>query len=166
MNELWSSYLILKTLTITLLLMHCISGDVYSIEAEENLLISPVFTSPLEFKSHARGVTCSANQCHADIKSEKVSIHEPVKNGQCTECHIADKYPNRYGLNEDQRNNCAGCHRKTEDEFQSGRFVHGPIKNGDCTSCHNPHRSDQPFLLRQPYDRLCKSCHKLEGLYA
>jgi len=165
MNEPRSSYLILKGLTIVLLLLQCISGDVYSIESEDNPFISPTFKSPQEFTSHTQGVTCSVNQCHADIKRNKISMHEPVMNGQCIKCHIADKYPNRYGLIENQRKNCAGCHKKTEDKFQSSSFVHGPIKNGDCTSCHNPHRSDQPFLLRQPYDRLCKSCHKIEGLY-
>ncbi len=141
--------------TFMILIFFLISGNAYS------------FTSSEEYLSHIDDSPgCSTEKCHSDFSNKpETSLHSPVADGNCSICHTADAYPNKFGLNPDQRKTCAVCHKKTENRIVSSEFVHGPIKNGDCISCHDPHKSDQPFFLRQSYSKLCSSCHNLKRLY-
>jgi predicted CXXCH cytochrome family protein len=141
------------------------SYSVVSMKPEASLLsgnLSSKFTSSDEFVLHTNNSgSCLTEQCHIEFQGRGWGIHEPVSSGKCAECHNAILYPNKFGLERNQRNSCANCHKNMEQEIRSSKSVHGPIKNGDCTSCHDPHDSDQPFLLRQSYNELCVSCHKL-----
>ncbi len=144
------------------------SGSSYSAVSlkTEALLLpgnsSSKFTSSEEFVLHTKNSgTCLTEQCHIEFTSRGGKIHEPVSSGKCAECHNAALYPNKFGLELNQRDSCSNCHKNMEQEIQMSKSIHGPIKNGDCSSCHDPHDSDQPFLLRQSYNELCMSCHKL-----
>ncbi len=127
---------------------------------------SSKFTSSAEYLSHIKGsASCLTQQCHTEFMDQSKYIHSPVFQGKCKECHSAEAYPIKFGLELDQRTTCSRCHKVMEKEINSNTFVHGPIRNGDCASCHDPHQSVQPFLLRQSYTKLCVSCHKQERLF-
>jgi predicted CXXCH cytochrome family protein len=125
------------------------------------------FTTSEEYISHTKGSrTCSTQQCHAEyLKIEGRLLHKPVVSGECSSCHKADAYPNKYGVEKDQRSTCALCHKAMEHEIQSSKSIHSPIKNGDCVSCHDPHESVWPFLLKKSYNELCSTCHKPQSLF-
>ncbi len=146
------------------LVMHFFSGAALSLEPQsgQGMNYSPKFESSEDFMAHLNeSETCANARCHADLATGAETLHDPVSSGQCTECHMEDEYPNRFGLELDQRTNCSNCHKNMELKIQTSISVHGPIVNRDCSSCHDPHDSDQPFLLRQSYNKLCLSCHKL-----
>ena len=127
---------------------------------------SSSFSTSDEYLSHTKGSpSCVSQQCHAEFMDQNTFMHSPVIHGKCRECHSAEAYPNKFGLELDQRSTCSRCHKVMEKEINSNKYVHGPIKNGDCTSCHDPHQSIQPFLLRQSYNKLCVSCHKQARLF-
>jgi predicted CXXCH cytochrome family protein len=125
------------------------------------------FTTSDEYMTHIKGETsCIGGQCHAQFTAEENRFgHEPADNGDCRACHIAEEYPNKYGLEPDQSIACYRCHRNIERKVRSSRFVHGPIKSGDCTSCHDPHGSGREFLLRTSYGNMCSLCHNLPGFF-
>lgn len=146
----------LINLALFLLIFHYSEGTAYS------------FTSPEKYLAHIKGSgSCATQNCHSEFTDKEGKVfHSPVISGECSACHRAEKYPNKYGIDPDQRIICAGCHKGIELEIQTSLFIHTPIKNGDCISCHDPHQSDHPFYLRQSYSELCLSCHKLEGFYS
>jgi predicted CXXCH cytochrome family protein len=146
---------VLTGLAVTLLIFHHISDEAYS------------FNSSEEYLSHAGGsASCVTVQCHAGLAKEAAkNLHEPVSTGKCSVCHKAEAYPNKYGVETDQRIVCALCHKQVDNEVRSSEFVHGPIKEGDCISCHDPHKSNEVFLLRQPFNKMCLTCHKANRLY-
>ncbi len=149
------------------LIILLITGSVHSSNLENEKGVTAGFKSATDFTSHTNGsVTCTSGQCHSEFKAREKNMHEPAASGMCSECHSAGAYPNRFGLDQNERMTCARCHKQVEQIIKSGMFVHGPIKNGDCTSCHDPHGSMQPFLLRTPYNKLCASCHKTAGFNA
>ena len=125
------------------------------------------FTTADEYYSHVRTFgACVSQECHAELDpSESPSLHKPVLNNECDECHTGD-YPNKYGLADDQGINCLKCHKQIEREVQSSKFVHGPAKSGDCIACHDAHGSGRKFLLNESYSSLCSSCHKMKRLYS
>jgi predicted CXXCH cytochrome family protein len=143
-------------LVLFLLIIHFFSGNAHS------------FTSPEEYSGHLKGSSsCTTKQCHAAFTNkQKKFVHSPVISGECSACHRAESYPNKYGVEPNQRSTCAVCHRSIDHEIQTSKFVHGPIRNGDCISCHDAHESDQQFLLRQSYSELCSSCHNFKSFYA
>ena len=126
------------------------------------------FTSAEEYLAHKKGESrCVTQQCHAEFaRKEGKNLHHPIVTGECSACHSAESYPDKYGLKQNQRPTCAQCHKRTEDEIQSSTSIHGPIRNGDCTSCHDPHESVWPFLLKKSYNKLCLTCHKPQRLYS
>jgi predicted CXXCH cytochrome family protein len=125
------------------------------------------FTSAEEYLNHAEGSAgCITSQCHSQLAEGSIVKHAPVGNGECSACHRADAYPNRFGLEPNQSIVCYGCHKKIEQKIQSGNVVHGPVKSGDCSSCHDPHGTENPDLLRESNGKLCSICHRLEVLFS
>jgi predicted CXXCH cytochrome family protein len=125
------------------------------------------FVTPEEHVAHTKGASaCATQQCHSDLASMKGKImHRPVAAGECAFCHKSEAYPNKYGLDNDQRIFCGPCHKDMTHEIQSSTFIHSPITSGSCTACHAPHQSEWPFLLKQSYNELCSSCHKTTKLF-
>jgi predicted CXXCH cytochrome family protein len=124
-------------------------------------------SSPEEYLEHTRGSdNCVTEQCHPRLTDAKAFEHAPVRDKKCSACHRAEAYPERLGLDSDQRISCLGCHKNLASRIQSSHVLHGPVKNGDCTSCHDPHGTALPGLLRDSSRKLCSLCHRLEALYS
>lgn len=147
---------ILITVFVIFPLLNYFSGDAFS------------FTSAREYLLHSAGSSsCITQECHAQfMKGEKAFQHAPVISGECSACHAANAYPNKFGLDSNQSAHCFRCHESTRHKIQTSTFIHGPIKNGECTSCHNPHGSDRPFFLKEAYSQLCTLCHNPKALYS
>ncbi len=144
-----------KKIWLLLLIFFIVSAQAYSI------------STPEEFLAHTKGASsCTSQTCHQELtKKAGTFLHSPVASEQCSTCHDAKKYPDKYGVEQNQRAMCARCHNSLEHEILKRTFVHGPIKNDLCTSCHDPHQSVWPFFLKKSYTELCTSCHKVERLY-
>jgi predicted CXXCH cytochrome family protein len=94
-------------------------------------------------------------RCHA--LPHETSLHAPVKEGKCTECHDPHGSDHTHVLVADPgRDLCMKCHQK---DFAKSKFVHGPVAVGACIVCHKAHSSTQPKLLSQDPKTLCLSCH-------
>jgi predicted CXXCH cytochrome family protein len=119
------------------------------------------FTTADEYLSHSREApTCVNGQCHEQLRpGVNKLLHEPVASAQCSLCHKAEAYPQKFGLEQDQSIVCNGCHAEMGDEIRMNQFIHGPIKDGNCSVCHDPHSSDRQFYLKDLYRELCSLCH-------
>ena len=86
-----------------------------------------------------------------------VSVHKPVAEKRCTECHDTSR-----GLEAMARDAtlCDKCHK--EQRLKEG-WSHGPLNLGTCVPCHQPHESPYPHLLERPVPELCFYCHSEEG---
>jgi predicted CXXCH cytochrome family protein len=93
-------------------------------------------------------------QCH-DMDMNKNSIHSPVKNGQCLDCHSPHGSDREMLLNANTGELCTQCH----DSYTANNFVHGPVAGGMCDACHDPHVSDHANLLRRSGQEVCLFCH-------
>lgn len=82
-----------------------------------------------------------------------VSVHEPVAQRQCGECH--DMNAPGSGLRHDATY-CDKCHK--EQRVREG-WDHGPMNLGTCIPCHEPHRSRYEHLLAKAMPALCVDCH-------
>lgn len=95
------------------------------------------------------------NRCHA-LPHEN-SVHAPVKEGKCTECHDPHGSDHvRVLVADPGRDLCLKCHKQ---DFAKAKFVHGPVAIGACIVCHKAHSSTEPKLLAQDSKSLCLSCH-------
>ena len=116
---------------------------------------------PLAKGSSFQLVESGANlcyQCH-DKFGRKLTVHSPVKDGDCTDCH------NPHGSNTDRfllpvdhnlTELCTQCH---DSDLFTNKVVHGPAASGACTQCHDPHEANLPKLLKKKPQELCTSCH-------
>jgi predicted CXXCH cytochrome family protein len=82
-----------------------------------------------------------------------VSIHKPVAEKKCLECHDTSAGLQPFARNEAL---CDKCH--LEERIREG-WDHGPINLGLCVPCHRAHESPYPYLLEQPVPQLCLICH-------
>jgi predicted CXXCH cytochrome family protein len=86
--------------------------------------------------------------------SPTLSIHEPVREHRCGECHVSAGRMNM--LTVDARM-CDKCHY--EQRVREG-WDHGPINLGACIPCHRAHDSPYEHLLERPVPELCMTCHQ------
>ncbi len=97
-------------------------------------------------------------QCH-DAMGRKLTIHSPVQDGDCIDCHNphgSDAGPFLLPVEHDLTELCVNCH--DSDAFTHD-VVHGPAASGACTQCHNPHESNFPKLLNKSMEKTCTGCH-------
>lgn len=96
-------------------------------------------------------------QCH-DSYGRKLTIHDPVKEGECTACHNPHGGSGNFLLaaEHDLTALCTECH---DSEAFSGKFRHGPAAAGACVECHDPHASNNAALLKQSAQESCTRCH-------
>lgn len=92
--------------------------------------------------------------CHDEYGKMK-TVHSPVEDGECMECHDPHSTAEDNLLKKPQGEVCADCH----ETVASSKVVHGPVSDGDCTSCHNPHETDTEALLLKTGPALCLECH-------
>lgn len=107
------------------------------------------------------GRTCTTTGCH-DTYQGGVSVHAPVREGQCVTCHAAAGEEDQHAFEAITLANipsmCEQCHPKNQPKYE-----HFPYRTGLCTQCHDPHRSEQPTLFKKPNDgSLCFQCHDRE----
>ncbi len=103
------------------------------------------------------------------VPESKGSIHPPVRDRRCHECHEMpdprEKAQKGFTaifsgsvpvLREEPRRLCFKCHEK----LLEAKRVHGPVANGLCLQCHNPHASpNRKLLLKKSTAEVCGSCH-------
>ena len=108
--------------------------------------------------------TCVSAQCHAAMGKD-ASVHKPMQQGICTDCHQAAEDPLRKSKHPDNlivtlvqqgADLCARCHEPKSRK----NVVHGPVKSGECMACHDPHQSAHKGLLKADELSLCFRCHK------
>jgi len=114
------------------------------------------------------GDVCS--ECH-EMDANLKHPHEPVAEGDCTECHDSHSSGFKNLLIEDQKQLCFSCHEATKEEVEKYKYVHRPVIERECKDCHAPHGSDYFRLLIRKYTPefyapfdisnfdLCFSCH-------
>ena len=91
------------------------------------------------------------------VKSK--SMHKPVTDGKCLECHKGHVSEHNAMLSEDIGTLCYKCHEQNGYAGTSGS--HSPDKNKNCETCHVPHSSPAKSLLKGEDQRnLCYGCHK------
>ncbi len=97
--------------------------------------------------------------CHDRKNFTGKSIHPPVAQGKCGECHNPHvaKYPGL--LQAEGAALCYTCHQRAKLEFAKG-VVHQPVRDGKCLGCHAPHASAHDGLLRKSLAETCFGCHQ------
>ena len=75
-----------------------------------------------------------------------MTIHSPVEDGECLECHDPHLSRNRHLLRAERvRTLCFGCH---DEEIAAGEGDHPDLDDDEeCTDCHNPHMAEDEHLL-------------------
>jgi len=106
-------------------------------------------------------------ECHSKIAelTNRVTVHRPVRDGQCTSCHNPHASKRASLLADDDSNLCYNCHDRGGKGF-TGTVVHKPVGEGKCLSCHDAHSSDRKGLLKKAEGDGCFSCHPKEGIIA
>lgn len=92
--------------------------------------------------------------CH-DEYGKKKTVHSPVEDGTCTECHNPHSSDQDALLKAAPGEVCKSCHEGPTDHPK----LHSPVEDGDCISCHLPHESDTKTLLVKEGSALCLDCH-------
>jgi predicted CXXCH cytochrome family protein len=96
----------------------------------------------------------SPQLARAPVANPNASVHGPVAEKECDQCH-SSRYSNR--LKAEKEDLCWTCH---DPEDFAGEVVHGPVAAGFCLGCHDPHRSQYEFLLVSDRADLCEGCHE------
>jgi predicted CXXCH cytochrome family protein len=88
------------------------------------------------------------------------TIHPPVINKMCNQCHQEASSPGALGLKKIGFELCRGCHSALVNDALSKNRLHWPaVDRVGCLNCHNPHASAQKALLKVPTKLLCGRCH-------
>ncbi len=88
------------------------------------------------------------------------TIHPPVGNKMCNQCHQDPSSPAALSLRKTGFELCRGCHSVLVNDALSKNRLHWPaVDRIGCRNCHNPHASAQKALLREPMKLLCGRCH-------
>jgi len=93
--------------------------------------------------------------CH-DEYGKKKTVHSPVEDGSCTECHDPHSSAEPKLMKKPVGQVCKDCH----EDPTSQPNLHSPVEDGDCTSCHDPHETDTKALLVKEMPGLCVECHE------
>jgi predicted CXXCH cytochrome family protein len=88
------------------------------------------------------------------------SVHAPVQNKQCVQCHGAPPATGPIAVKRTAPELCRGCHNALFVEIDGKRRVHAPVlERSSCANCHAPHASKTAGLLLAPQKQLCGKCH-------
>ena len=110
-----------------------------------------------KLKPGAKGKLCLG--CHVDFedKLKLPSVHTPVKNGDCVDCHSPHDSDHGKLLAAAPSEICKACHAGIVPE--GAKSVHAALAKAGCVGCHDPHASENKFNLLEPGNELCLSCH-------
>lgn len=113
---------------------------------------------PLRLKPGARGKLCL--DCHADFREKLslVSVHTPVRGGDCTSCHSPHASSHGKLLAEEPERVCLRCHERILPARAAS--AHEVASRGRCVRCHDPHASDHAGNLLRAGNELCFGCHE------
>lgn len=121
------------------------------------VLAAILFTLALVcFLPHMGEATCFT--CHDKVDFFGEFTHQPVKKGECSQCHNPHvaRFPGL--LHQEAAALCFTCHVEEEKSFFKGK-AHDPVRKGQCLSCHEAHASKQKGLLRENLSATCFRCH-------
>lgn len=118
-------------------------------------------------KAHLNYPVARANclSCHDPHGSPNkgilwASVHAPVQNKQCAQCHGAPPASGPINVKKVAPDLCRGCHNELFVEIASKSRVHWPVVDRvACANCHEPHASKTARLLKASPKTLCGSCH-------
>ncbi|MCF6307580.1 MAG: cytochrome c3 family protein [Flavobacteriaceae bacterium] len=101
--------------------------------------------------------------CHEearDVYLEVKYIHDPVKKGDCMECHEVHSSNDSNLIFAKSPDLCYFCHDELESFIKKSKIVHTPAtKEGGCVNCHSPHSSSIKKILLKNEKALCLECH-------
>lgn len=84
------------------------------------------------------------------------TVHKPVANRQCAECHL----PGSLATRVTGTALCTTCHRQQVSQMLDKAHVHQAVAGEKgCLNCHTPHASRQRGLLGGTMTQVCGSCH-------
>lgn len=120
----------------------------------------------LIYAKSKKDTSALCQECHPKIKdlTLKARVHQPIKDGRCTECHNPHASKHATLLSDVGSELCYNCHDKKRGFM--GAVIHRPVEEGNCLACHNAHSSDIKGLLKKPGGEGCFSCHPKEGIIA
>ncbi|OGW38692.1 MAG: cytochrome C [Nitrospirae bacterium GWD2_57_9] len=107
----------------------------------------------------------ACTSCHAPHGSNQPGIlhdtvHKPVANRMCNQCHEEASSPNALKTKKAGLDLCKACHTPMIKDVFDKKLLHWPVSGKKaCQSCHTPHASGNKGLLRQSQSALCGSCH-------
>lgn len=108
----------------------------------------------------ARCTSCHDPHGSNNSGSLWATVHPPVANKMCNQCHPDASSPNALAARKPGLELCRSCHAALLGETLSKNRVHGPVVDRTgCQNCHSPHASSQKALLREPAVLLCGACH-------
>ena len=116
--------------------------------------VPPLYPEEPELVPEGLGEGDTPQVEQARVVNRTASVHGPVAEKACGECH-SSRYSNE--LKAEKEDLCWTCH---DPEDFAGEVVHGPVAAGFCQGCHDPHRSQYEYLLLSDKADLCESCHE------
>ncbi len=113
------------------------------------------------------GVKSSCSECHNVHSADnqqllKNTVHQPVANRQCQECHQPAASGQPFAVNASADQLCVDCHA-AELKSYAASGAHAPATNGECTSCHQVHASNHSGMLKKLPQQLCFDCHQFKS---
>jgi len=91
---------------------------------------------------------------------QKKYLHSPVKEKNCSACHISIKEKKKFPAQGSQL--CFTCHKdlakKIKEEAITSK-VHSLLKDGECSICHEVHSANNLYLLNDT-GKDCATCHE------
>jgi len=89
--------------------------------------------------------------CHKKFSDKYLSmksVHLPVKEGKCEDCHLRHGIVPKMLLKKEGEEICFSCHAKEKLGMNRSK-VHTALKSGKCSQCHNPHAGPDPISSRR-----------------
>lgn len=88
------------------------------------------------------------------------SVHPPVANRNCGQCHYEAGSPDALKVKKQGLELCQGCHGELYNQTFGLNRIHWPVVDRKaCLNCHRPHASKVGKLLIDPELKLCGRCH-------
>jgi len=124
------------------------------------LLLKPT-TSELCLSCH-RDLIKAVAKGHTVNYNDSASVHKPLIEGKCTDCHSPHSSNVVYSLQRPINNLCLSCHKDIEESSSAkGIILHKPMLENSCIKCHKGHKSPFAFLLTSKEPELCLTCHNI-----